>query len=64
LIDTIPQLVIAPLYASSRAIASNTAGARFVGTHSAVALRHSKFPILDFNASRIAIRKRYASHEK
>jgi hypothetical protein len=64
LIDAIPVVIVTCLNASSRAIAGDTAGARFIGAHSTIALCHSEFSVLDFYSCRVGIRQRCACHEK
>jgi hypothetical protein len=64
LIDAIPVVLLTCLNASSRAVAGDAAGARFIGAHSTVALCYSEFSVLDFYACRAGIGQRCACHDK
>ena len=48
LVEAIPVVIVAGLNTASSAVASDTAGASFIGAHCAVALGYSEFSILDF----------------
>jgi hypothetical protein len=48
LVEAIPVVIVAGLNTNSRTVASDTAGASFIGAHCAVALGYSEFSILEF----------------